>query len=153
MKNQHLNSDQKIILQKFCNVFLPPTNNKRKYKSNELDYVSSSLNRVFYQNFGFNLSRDHVRDNFSEMGYQIFTKGGVWDPDEKKLKPSASSTMVKVVAPKADPEPLYTYFNISPTMISNLRRTTAKLPQNTNESKRKEIEELKTKIKDFAEFT
>jgi hypothetical protein len=49
--------EQINILDNFIQEFLPPRGNKRKNSGNELDYVTTTLDRVFKQNFGFNLNQ------------------------------------------------------------------------------------------------
>ena len=83
-----MDNNQKILLENFIVQFLAPTRTQRKYSGNELDYITRTLDKVFLQNFGFNLKKEEIAYCFFKIGYQIFNKNGVFDSNTKKTKPT-----------------------------------------------------------------
>lgn len=136
-----MNNNQKEILENFIIEFLPPTNNERKYSGNELEYIARTLDKVFMQNFGFNLTKDEIANSFFSLGYKIFDKNGAFDLDFKKMSPTSDEDSIYLV-PNA-----FTYFNISPKTMRQLMLTTSKLSEITNLKKIKNTETIKTNLK------
>lgn len=146
-----LNKNQENILKSFINNFLPPTKNKRKYSGNELDFIYSTLDRVFIQNFGFNLSRKNIIDIFTDLNYTFFTLNSTWNSDKKEHIPSKNGEIdFKISDNTIGKETPFTYININASTMRDLRKTTANLPSNTNLSKYAKIELLKQNIVQFA---
>lgn len=146
-----LNKNQENILKSFINNFLPPTKNKRKYSGNELDFIYSTLDRVFIQNFGFNLSRKNIIDIFTDLNYTFFTLNSTWKSDKKEHIPSKNGEIYfKISDNTIGKEAPFTYININASTMRDLRKTTANLPSNTNLSKYAKIELLKQNIVQFA---
>tara|TARA_R110000868_G_C10961540_1_gene768574 strand:- start:2575 stop:2898 length:324 start_codon:yes stop_codon:yes gene_type:complete len=106
-----MENNQKKLLENFIIAFLPPTENARKYSGNELVYVTRTLNKLFVQNFGFNISEVEITSCFSRLGYQIFHKTGIVDYENKKIKPAFINE-----ANKSQPIQFF-YFNISPKTV------------------------------------
>lgn len=100
-----MDKNQKILLENFIVEFLPPTGTQRKNSGNELDYITRTLDKVFIQNFGFNLSKFEITNCFSRLGYQIFDKKGIFDYETKKIKPTNTHNESNFV-------PLYLYILI-----------------------------------------
>lgn len=138
-----MNNNKKQILKKFIIEFLPQTNNERKYSGNELEYITRTLDKVFIQNFGFNLTKDEIAYCFFGLGYNIFDKNGAFDLEFKKMSPTSDDNAVYLV-PNA-----YTYFNISPKTMRQLMLTTSKLSELTNFKKIKNTEKMKSELKIF----
>lgn len=146
-----LNKNQENILKSFINNFLPQTKNKRKYSGNELDFIYSTLDRVFIQNFGFNLSRKNIIDIFTDLNYTFFTLNSTWNSDKKEHIPSKNGEIdFKISDNTIGKEAPFTYININASTMRDLRKTTANLPSNTNLSKHAKIELLKQNIVQFA---
>lgn len=146
---KELNKKQLDLLETFINSFLPKRGNKRKNLGNELDYVTTTLNKIFIQNFGFNLNRCQILEIFKKMGYEIFEVNSTWDAEEKVYKPSKNGNSWKIVGFSQIKESPYTYIDISSTIIRELMRTTMNLPEHTNSERVKNTEMLKQKIADF----
>lgn len=150
MKPLKFDKTQKLIIEKFLLVFLAPIPSERKNSGNELDYITTTLDRVFKQNFGFNLDRRTIENNFQQLGYKIFHKNQTFDSDKKRYVPSINGEIKgKQVGLGTDIEPQYTYFNIDPKTIRILKRTTATLPESTNNAKFMETELMQKRILDF----
>lgn len=145
-----LEIEQYKILEKFINNFFEPTNSKRKNSGNELDYIFTSLDKVFKQNFGFNLHRQHIEETLVKLGFQIFYKNQTYNSDTKIYSPSTDGEItIKMIAMNGRIESPYTYFDIDPKIVRQLMRTTAKLPETTNTNKYYETERMKKKIEEF----
>ena len=138
-----MENNQKKLLENFIVDFLPPTENERKYSGNELDYISRTLDKVFIQNFGFNLSKEEIAYCFFKLGYQIFDKNGVFDSNTKKIKPTNEDEEYFLTID------CFTYFNISPKSMRQLMLITSKLSKITNSEKIDETKKMKIKIENF----
>lgn len=150
MKTLKFDKTQKLIIEKFLLVFLEPIPSERKNSGNELDYITTTLDRIFKQNFGFNLDRRTIENKFQQLGYKVFHKNQTYDPDKKRHSPSINGEIIgKQVGLGTDIEPPYTYFNVDPKTIRILMRTTATLPESTNNAKYMETELMKKKIIEF----
>jgi hypothetical protein len=64
-----MKNNQKKLLENFIIEFLPPTENKIKRSGNELEYITRTLDKLFIQNFSFNLSKTEITESFSRLGY------------------------------------------------------------------------------------
>lgn len=142
-----MNNNQKEILENFIIEFLPPTESKRKYSGNELDYITRALDKLFIQNFSFNLSKTEITECFSRLRYQIFDKTGIVDYEKKRIKPAfidESNTSLPIQ---------FIYFEISPKTMRQLMLTTSKLSQITNSEKIDNTVKMKTKLEMFKNKT
>lgn len=142
-----MNNNQKEILENFIVEFLPPTESKRKYSGNELEYITRTLDKVFIQNFDFNLSKEEITFCFFKLGHQIFNKNGVFDSNTKKMKPTYE-----------DESPFLSldcniYFDISPKSMRQLMLTTSKLSEITNYKKIDDTEKMQIKLEIFKKRT
>lgn len=135
----HLKPSEQNILVSFVKVFLPPTGSKRKNSGNEIDYLSKTLDKVFVQRFGINISQNATLDLFKSLpDYLLFEVDGELDLKDKIIKHSKSGF-----------PSYFTYIDVSPKAVRLLRKTTAKLPDNTNSSKVAEVEELIRQVEEF----
>jgi hypothetical protein len=138
-----MENNQKKILENFIVEFLPPTGNQRKNSGNELEYITRTLDRVFLQKFGFNLSEIEITYCFSMLGYQIFNKIGIVDYENKKIKPAFINETNKS-------QPIqFSYFDISPKTMRQFMLTTSKLSEITNLKKIENTEKMKIKLEIF----
>ncbi|MEZ7498189.1 hypothetical protein QO200_05490 [Flavobacterium sp. Arc3] len=138
-----MEKNKKKLLENFIIEFLPPTGNKRKYSGNELDYITRTLDKVFIQNFGFNLSKEEIADCFSRLNYEIFDKIGILDYEKKRIKPAfidESNTSLPIQ---------FIYFEISPKTMRQLMLTTSQLSEITNSKKTDDTEKMKIKLELF----
>jgi hypothetical protein len=138
-----MRKNQNKILENFIAEFLPPIGTKRKYSGNELDYITTTLDKVFIQNFSFNLSKSQIADCFSRLNYEIFDKHGIYNSITKKIKPTALEE-VNILEPQQ-----FTYFNIKPKSLRQLMLTTSQLSIITNSKKIDDTEKMKSKIEKF----
>tara|TARA_R110001592_G_scaffold211976_1_gene464062 strand:+ start:6128 stop:6580 length:453 start_codon:yes stop_codon:yes gene_type:complete len=143
-------NNKKQILKKFILEFFTPTGNKRKNSGNELNYLHSTLDRVFIQNFGFNLDRAIVATTFTKLGFQVFQMNSTFNSETKRVVPSKDGEFndMSTNGSKRFEAP-FTYFDISPVTVRLLMKTTAKLSDNTNESKKIETRNMKQKIEEL----
>lgn len=144
--NNQLNETQKDILKKFINSFLPPKGNKRKSSGNEIEYVGTTLDRLFKQNFGFNISRWDILHAFEDLQYNIFTKGGQWDSDKKIHKPSVAGKVVRVGDGYSEYIGSFVYIDVDSLTMRQLRLSTSSLPAHTAKEKFEETEKMKARI-------
>lgn len=138
-----MKNNQKKLFENFIIEFLPPTGSKRKYSGNELDYITRTLDKLFSQNFSFNLSKTEITECFSRLGYQIFDKIGIIDYENKKIKPAFINDSNKSLPIK------FIYFEISPKTMRQLMLATRKLSEITNSEKIDKNEKMKIKIEIF----
>ena len=150
-KMNNLTKEQTNILDNFIQDFLPPRGNKRKNSGNELDYVTTALDKVFKQNFGFNLNRQIILNAFEILGYDTFEKEGNIDHENKTFKPANNGNVKTKIVESGNfqIEAPFTYIDISADTIRHLMKTTAQLPENTNSKTVQKTEELKNKIQKF----
>lgn len=152
MKSQihKLESKQEKILESFIFTFFEPTRTKRKNSGNELDYISTTLDKIFKQNFGFNLNRRQIENAYKKLGYQIFYKNGIYNSETKKSSPKKNGEInLKISGFQSGIESPYTYFDIDPKIVRTLMRTISKLSETTNISKHYEVESMRKKILEF----
>jgi hypothetical protein len=138
-----MEKNQKKILENFITEFLPPTENKIKRSGNELEYITRTLDKLFIQNFSFNLSRTEITESLSRLGYQIFKKNGIHDYEVKKIKPFVTGTILD------GNSPFFIYFGINPKTVRQLMLITSKLSENANSKKIDSTEKMKIKLEIF----
>ena len=140
MKNStkaiELTSNQKEILQKFIQTFLPMKGNKRKSSGNEVEYVSSVFKIIFTRYFGFKVTGQNILDAFEALGYDIYTQNGNWDSETKTFRPSKSGELVRVDDIYPNYNAMYVYINIEALTVRQLRLSVfTPLPNTTDEKK------------------
>lgn len=148
-----LSNNQKLILKKFILHFLPKRGNKRKYTTNEINYIQRTLDKVFIQNFGFNLSSEDILDEFQELGYTIFTKKGLWDNETKIVKAYNEGSLINSAEGYSGYDASFIYIDIDQATIKQLMISTATLQPNTSQIKLKKEEEMKKELHFFKETT
>lgn len=149
-KTEQLTQEQKELLDAFILKFLPKRGNKRKHSGNELDYVRTTLNRVFIQNYGFNLSLRDIVECFERLDYQIFHRDQDWDYKNDKMIPGQNVDRLSVETYPSNFYEGLVYFDIFPETIRKLMRTTAKLPNNSPKEMVEDTAKLKAELQDFA---
>ena len=127
---------QKEILDNFIVEFLPKSGNKRKYSTNEIDYVSKAVEWVCMKYFDFKPTPEEVLESFETLGYRFLEK-----KNDNRLKGELKNG--KKILSK------YKYIDVSPILVRNLRLATKSLPPNTKPEKIDEILELKNRINTF----
>lgn len=140
---------QKALLNEFIIYFLPKRGNKRKGTSNELDYLSSTLNKVFIQNFGFNLSRQDIIAAFEELEYDIFQKNGQWDADLKDYKPAKKGNSIRKGDGYDDYEAAFIYVDVEQPIVRQLMLSTMTLLPNTGDIKKQQYAIMKRRLELF----
>jgi len=150
MKSQ-LDKKQKTILRDFIKTFLPQTGTKRKNSGNELDYIHTTLDRLFIQHFEFNLTREEILNAFQELDYFIFPLKGDWDADNKIIKPSNTGNLIDYGNGYSTYNASFLYIEVKAETVRYLRKATATLPPNTNLDKYAKTTLLLENIKSFKE--
>lgn len=145
-KLEKLDTNQMDILKKFILNFLPKRGNKRKGEKNEIEFISSTIGRIFSKYFNCNLSSRNILDAFEELGYDIFLKKSVWDTEKKEYKPSKNGDHIRFDGIYADYKAAFIYVDIEPYLVGQLRSVTSGLPPKTKPEKINQKEELKKKI-------
>jgi hypothetical protein len=142
---------QKKCLDTFLTEFLPARGNKRKNSGNELDYIQTSLTRVFSKWFSFTISRHDLLDAFERIGYSLFTKKGDWNAEVKNFKPSAKGEEIRFNDGYIGNDAMFIYVDIEAPVVRQLLLTTMSLPISTKPEKRKPVEDLIKRIIQFQE--
>lgn len=144
-----LTANQEAIVKAFIQKFLPKRGNKRKHSGNELEYVTSVLNRITKQQFGFNLTRKNVLKCFEEMQYDIFTRNGDWDSKNKKMIPSAKGDTTRMGDAYSLYDAMFIYIDVEALVVRELKLGTAKLPPNASDETRKLKHEIDSQLSLF----
>ncbi|TAJ49991.1 MAG: hypothetical protein EPO58_14095 [Chitinophagaceae bacterium] len=147
--NTELTEAQKNIILTFILKFLPKRGNKRKHSGNELEYVANVIDRIIKQQFGFSLTRKNVLKCFEELQYDIFTRNGDWNSEEKKWVPSKKGDIVRMGDAFSDYNAAFIYIDIDATIVRDLKLATFTLPPNASEEKRLDKTKLDEQIKLF----
>lgn len=148
-KQNKLDKNQKEILEAFIKKFLPKRGNKRKNSGNEIDYIGTTIDKVFIQNFGFNLSRQNILETFENLQYEIFTKKGVWNPETKNYKPSIKGKSIRIGDGYSDQNASYIYIDVKPLIVRQLMLATLTLIPNTKKEKILATKDMKDQIELF----
>lgn len=148
---RQISEDQKKILKEFIKFILPKRGNKRKGSSNELEYLSSTLNKVFIQNFGFNLSRQDILTAFEELEYEIFTRNGKWNSESKIYKPSTKGDSIRRGEGYDSYDAAFIYIDIEQPIVRQLMLSTMSPLPNTGDKKIQQYNLVKKRLELFRE--
>lgn len=141
-KESQLTATQNDIVNSFILKFLPKRGNKRKHSGNELEYVTTAINRIMKQQFGFDVTRKNVLNCFGELQYDIFTRNGNWDSENKKVIPSKKGDLIRL--DDAYTDAMFIYIDVDALAVRELKLGTFKLPPNANAQtieKKKQLDE------------
>lgn len=141
-----LTANQETIVKTFIQKFLPKRGNRRKHSGNELEYVSGLIDRVMKQQFGFNLTRKNVLKCFEELQYNIFTKNGDWDSENKKMIPSQKGDIVRMGDAYSDYDAMFIYVDVEALLVRELKLSTSKLPPNASEETQQRKNEIDNQL-------
>ncbi len=144
--DRKLELHQKEILKKFITTFLLQRGNKRKGSKNEIEYIGTTLDRIFHKYFNFHITIKHVLDAFEELQYPIFLKKSEWDADKKEHIPSNTGTYIRLDNVYKDYDAFYIYVDIDPVIVGQLRLVTSGLPPQTNKERHDEKVEMTKRI-------
>lgn len=144
-----LNPTQKSTIKELIKEFLPPTENKRKYNSNEVCCLRDTLSLFSRKNLGFNISTSETLQIFDELGYNIWKKKNEMDYSTKKIVPNKKVELYTGKESFSELASNFFYINVPPKMVTNIKRACSWLPPNTNEEKLKENELLKKRLNSF----
>lgn len=147
-----LNDNQKLILREFITHFLPKRGNNRKYSTNEIEYVHKTLNKVFIQNFGFNISGKQILEEFEELGYTIFTKKGLWDSETKIVKPATKGDVITSNESYTGYDACFIYIDIDQSVVKQLMNSTTVANPNTREIKLEKEMKMKKELQSFKQI-
>ncbi len=155
-KETSLNNRQQQILESFIEKFLPQRGNKRKNTGNELEFVHSTIDRIFKKHFGFSLSFDDILTCFEKLNYTVFTKQGEWDWEKKDYRPSDTGGGTKLLIRGNERIDIYErtntafiYIDIDAFKVRDLNRTSVWLSPETNAEKVIEQQRLLQEIEVF----
>ncbi|KAA9042126.1 hypothetical protein FW778_08940 [Ginsengibacter hankyongi] len=148
-KIEKLDTNRTDILKKFITGFLPKRGNKRKGEKNEIEYISSTIDRIFSKYFDFNVSSRHILDAFEELGYDIFLKKSLWNAEKKEDIPSNNGNRVRLDGIYADYHAAFIYVDIEPRIVGQLRLVTSGLPSTTSKEKLSQRQEIEKRINLF----
>ncbi len=146
-----LSNTQKIIFHEFIESFLPKRNDKRKNSTNEILYLRTVLNTVFNKYFNFNLTDSNILEAFLERGYDVSTKKGVWNAEDKIERPSKKGKLIRLDKELERYNASFIYVNLQQPVVRILKRSVSGLPPHTNEKKKVEVEDMKKRLQLFAE--
>jgi len=148
-KQNELTKTQKEILEAFIKKFFTKRGNKRKNSGNEIEYIGTTLDRVFIKNFGFNLSRQNILEAFENLQYEIFTKNGEWNPETKNYKPSIKGNSIRKGDGYSGQNASYIYIDVKPLIVRQLMLVTLTLKPNTKKEKILATKDMKDQIELF----
>lgn len=143
---KELEPPQKDILKKFIVSFLPKRGNKRKGLKNEIEYISTTIDRILHQHFNFHITKEHILNAFEELKYPLFLKKSRWDTDKKEYIPSNQGTYIRLDNAYKDYNAAFIYVDIEPSIVGQLRLITSGLPPQTNKERQDEKEEITKRI-------
>lgn len=139
------------LLKQFMSTFIKRRIGKRLSRKNEIEYISSILDRLFIHYFNFSVPMMDVLRNFMDSSYGLYGKAGLWDESLNKFVPSSAGTHVRT-------EPVYKmlgmgffYIMAAPECIERLRLVTARANSLNTVEKRFAKEETIKKILLFRE--
>lgn len=141
-----LNEKQNTIVQSFIRRFLPKRGNKRKHSGNELEYVANVIDRIIKKQFGFNVTRKNVLQCFEELQYNIFTRNGDWNSEEKKWILSKKSDIVRMGEAYSDYVTMFIYIDVDALVVRKLKLGTAKLTPNASNETHQHKNEIDEQI-------
>lgn len=144
-----MTESEKDLLNNFIDEFLPPSGNKRKYQTNTMHSIFSSLQRIFFHHSKIELTWEEVVKAFELKGYEFFTANMRRDDETKReyFTPN-QGFKAQVGINERNGRMKFSdafYVNISPVRLSELRKCTVSIQPNANAEtieKRKEDQEI-----------
>lgn len=127
---------QKEVLNNFILEFLPKRGNERKYSTNEIDYVTKTIEWVCMKFFDFRPTEEEVLHSFKMLGYRLLEKKD--DNCFKGKRKDGKNILTK-----------YMYVDIDSVMVKQLRNVTKKLQPNTGKEKEYKYFLLKNRLEEF----
>lgn len=127
---------QKEVLNNFILEFLPKRGNERKYSTNEIDYVTKTIEWVCMKFFDFRPTEEEVLHSFKMLGYRLLEKKD--DNCFKGKRKDGKNILTK-----------YMYVDIDSVMVKQLRNVTKKLQPNTGKEKEYKYFLLKSRLEEF----
>jgi len=85
-QSSELSKDQSELLTNFLHTFLPVTDSKRKYTSNEIQYLGDTINLICDQYLKFKIPYIPLLNHFDNLGYTIFKKPNVINPKNGNIE-------------------------------------------------------------------
>ncbi len=118
--NVELSEQNQLVIEEFIKKFLPKRGNKRKNSGNEINYIHKTLDFIFFKNFQFRLTKNHVIDTFQKLGYDIFFKKAKFASNSNSHYPIKYLTMGKL---RSDFDFDYAHVDIEATQVRLLNAT------------------------------
>lgn len=151
-----LENNKKDILKKFIERFIEKRGNKRAHRRNEIEYIESCINRILGKYFKLSITKKEILEVFEEMGYDVFGKKSVYDPEEKEFKPSKSGTQNRGEKIYSFYDADFIYVDIEPKTLQLLVRTVytslnivKEKNIEVNDNLRREIEQFRKSIEEI----
>ncbi|MDO4930064.1 MAG: hypothetical protein Q4E59_02910 [Bacteroidales bacterium] len=134
-------------------TLLPPVDNRHRNMANEVNYLSTTMNRLLLQQFGFRIEFQTLMDLLRNAGYVFFTRDGLCDPNKRRLKPIKSPTLfpdeVEMAEPTQGRGGTFVYVNLSGKVVRTLRCLTIPLPPNMSADKLELLNDVKARLEQF----
>ncbi|MBN3584014.1 hypothetical protein JYB64_16580 [Algoriphagus aestuarii] len=138
------------VLKDFILEFLPNSKNNRKYRTNELEFVSDTLSKVFSKIFNINIEGNEIVNAFDDLNYRIhFQKDNSMGEEVILTKARIVKGRIIPISGYEENNSSLVHFQIRGPHIKDLSRFLKKLPPNTNEDKIEKNKILEERIKRF----
>ena len=110
-----------FLLKEFITLFLPMSNNKRKYSNNEFSYVHNTLAKLFFRYSKIKISDHDLAKCFTELNYSFYVRHGQSGLFKNESKRSRKKKKNRIPFLDFD-EDVFIYIGISSGHVINLRR-------------------------------
>lgn len=145
---ESLDNHQKGIIEKFISYFFEPKNDKRNYRTNEIEYVYSVFYRIFKKHFGFTPNQVDILKAFQNSGIKIYKKTGIIEDNILHFNKGKIVEVNDFNLPERVRTEHY-FIDISPLVVKALSRMHMNLPQLKDQEIIKEIKEYEDKFENF----
>ena len=148
-----LHEAQMRLLRRFIAPFLPPQDKFHRNLANEINYVTTTLNRVLLHHFGFRVNKEMVTEALQDNKCILFTKNDQANNRkyQRRIVPSEQNFLGTLFSTeKTDvQETVYVHADIDAGTVRTLRLTTIPIPENTAPDKRLQVKELLHRLKEW----
>lgn len=144
--SERLTEDQQEVLFRFISTFLPKRGSKRKGTHNEIQFVASTLTRIFNKYFLFPVTPAQVLDAFEALEYTVFVSKSKWDADIKEHVRAKDGSSVNFGGIYGDYDAAFVYIDIHSSTMRLLRLVTSGTPKGAGGEKRMEKDDMLQRI-------
>ncbi len=140
------------LLKNFITLFLPRSNNKRKYSHNEFSFIHNTIAKIFVSYANIKISDHELAKCFTELNYNFYVREGQSGLFKNENKRSSKKKNKRIPFFDFD-EGVFVYIAISSETVIHLRRASNSMAYQKNASKLLALLPLKEKITFFFKTT